>query len=859
MGFTNRWTSIVALVLVATLIIPSPYAIPSSFQSQSSQFSKSSQIQSVLTQIHELSSLIHNVSLIPSIPNAYAQSPYELQTNGNDCTAIGGSWNSPDCTLTSSILTLNSGDSLTIDTGVTLVINEVGTNCPCGGINNNGGDIENYGTIDEETGAPLNNPYPINNGGTIENYGSIIMSSSSPLFNGGTITNSGTITMSDNNYVKNTGTITNNSGGMITINYVVDNLGMIFNNGGTISGTGFINSKVESVGNSGSFTIPVRVTENELPSFGLNFPIQIDGEVTISAGTFFIINSGASVTVTSNAILNNAGTIDNRGTINVQNIPNGCGDCGKPGTIINSGTLIHHFPTASFSNSGTFSNSGSVELGGTITNSVSLDQLGYPPNTIFNVSDVLLTINPSVTLTIPTGYTIVDSGTIDNNGNIINNAGGTISGNGPGEIQSLLESITNNGSITSIVLIPANDSPPSNYILSFTAIVPQGVTLTIGTGTTLTINSGEKLNNQGITTINSGGIVINNGIIDNSGAQLINNLSGTLTNNGYIDDDCASIFTDNGSFSGPIPILFCTYQTVTSAAQPTANIVFGTSAGTFSSLTGISQSSLSTQPPSGSYPYGFFSWTITGLGVGLSSDVCMTYPTDPGTVYEKLIGTTWYQIPVTEITNSDGSVRVCMHLTDGAPGEDADQTANGQITDPGGMVAMTTLSVKKSVITSLNSLSAATHDDKQDLSEAIKQVTQSTDSSLWNIDGIHLVVKKGDQVFDHEKQAVQQLMDIVKGNKETATGFNSMVENDITILVGVDKTIATTAIADANTAANGLTGNHAKDVQNDIAQAQKEMSQASGETSKGHFDAAIDHYKNAWKHAEDAISDAQHH
>ncbi len=100
-------------------------------------------------------------------------------------------------------------------------------------------------------------------------------------------------------------------------------------------------------------------------------------------------------------------------------------------------------------------------------------------------------------------------------------------------------------------------------------------------------------------------------------------------------------------------------------------------------------------------------------------------------------------------------------------------------------------------------------------------------------------------------------MDMVKSKKETA-GINSAVGNDIGLLVGVDKTLATTAIADANTAAGGLTGDHAKDVQNDIAQAQKEMSQASEETGKGNYDAAIDHYKNAWHHAEDAISDAQH-
>lgn len=119
------------------------------------------------------------------------------------------------------------------------------------------------------------------------------------------------------------------------------------------------------------------------------------------------------------------------------------------------------------------------------------------------------------------------------------------------------------------------------------------------------------------------------------------------------------------------------------------HVTFASSTGGFSSLSAVSQSSLTTPPPPGSYPFGFFSWTIAGLPVGGSATVSMTYPSNPGAIYEKLIGTTWFQIPVTETTLTNGSVVVSMTLTDGAPGQDSDQAANGQISDPGGLLAAT--------------------------------------------------------------------------------------------------------------------------------------------------------------------------
>ena len=170
----------------------------------------------------------------------------------------------------------------------------------------------------------------------------------------------------------------------------------------------------------------------------------------------------------------------------------------------------------------------------------------------------------------------------------------------------------------------------------------------------------------------------------------------------------------------------------------------------------------------------------------------------------------------------------------------------------------TFLQEKQDVIPSLQSITPTNHDDKQHLKQAIEAVQDSVDSKLWQSDGIRLVIKTGDKVFDDEKQAVQQLKNIIDDKKEPSSIVTTL-QNDISTLTDVDQKLANTAISDANTVVSGLTGDHAKDAQNDITQAQKEMTQASDETLKGHYEATIDHYKNAWKHAEDAVKDTSQH
>jgi Lipase C-terminal domain/AF_1763-like, C-terminal domain/alpha/beta hydrolase fold len=82
------------------------------------------------------------------------------------------------------------------------------------------------------------------------------------------------------------------------------------------------------------------------------------------------------------------------------------------------------------------------------------------------------------------------------------------------------------------------------------------------------------------------------------------------------------------------------------------------------------------------FPYGLFSFKISGITAGSTVNVTITLPTDPpkGTEYWKYQeGKGWYQIPIVSLV---GNV-LTIHVTDGGDG-DADGVANGIIVDPGG-------------------------------------------------------------------------------------------------------------------------------------------------------------------------------
>jgi hypothetical protein len=136
---------------------------------------------------------------------------------------------------------------------------------------------------------------------------------------------------------------------------------------------------------------------------------------------------------------------------------------------------------------------------------------------------------------------------------------------------------------------------------------------------------------------------------------------------------------------------------------------------------------------------------------------------------------------------------------------------------------------KRALLSALEALvpSGAREADRR-IAEAIRDVKRSLDPKLW-VDDSHLSAKKGENVFEQEEAAVEQLRNI----KRQAAGA---VAGLIAQLVEVDRTLAQIAI-------EGATDPKA------IAKANKELEKAAKELKKGRPSDAIEHYKQAWKAA----------
>jgi len=127
------------------------------------------------------------------------------------------------------------------------------------------------------------------------------------------------------------------------------------------------------------------------------------------------------------------------------------------------------------------------------------------------------------------------------------------------------------------------------------------------------------------------------------------------------------------------------------SATNTGAVSFSSSLGTITNLAAIAEETLPTvgKPPGVSFPHGLFSFNITGIPLGSTVTVTITFPPNspPGmqlenyqTQYWKYQdGKDWYQIP---IVSRVGNI-MAIQLTDGGLG-DADGVANGTIVDPGG-------------------------------------------------------------------------------------------------------------------------------------------------------------------------------
>src|SRR5439155_1485369 len=142
------------------------------------------------------------------------------------------------CTVTNISITLNSGDSLTVENGIVF-------SDSCSINNNPDGTITNSARLTTDSCV-------ITNSGTINNNseGNIHIEDFNLIINSGTINNSGAIIIEVDSTINNTGTINNpgsfNTNGNLTNSGTITNSGSI-SNPGTINNSGTIINEVESI------------------------------------------------------------------------------------------------------------------------------------------------------------------------------------------------------------------------------------------------------------------------------------------------------------------------------------------------------------------------------------------------------------------------------------------------------------------------------------------------------------------------------------------------------------------------------------------------------------------------------------
>ena len=330
--------------------------------------------------------------------------------------------------------------------------------------NNAGANMDNgNGHLHNAAGAVFNNYGTYKNAGMVFNYGAITNHAGGYYWNGvqtwnyNTFVNNGTY---EGWIYRNYGGSTTNNGTWIHHSGVVQNVaGATFNNNGTMTTEG-----VAGIYNEGG-----------------TFNNNARASITNAAGCTYRNKNGG--------IFNNAGTITNSGTVNIES-----GTFNNTGTLTNNGTLSN-FGGATLNSSGTLTNNTGKTFtnGGTFTNTGSLNNAG--------------TLNNTGSLELASGSTY-------------NFTGGTINNNNNGTL-ILRRDFTLDGTTSGIVNLNTG-STLQNYAM-----------LTNPAGHTQ-VNNGTFLNNSGGTFINNGTFTTSTTFINNGRFQGTGTTNGDVINNGTI-------------------------------------------------------------------------------------------------------------------------------------------------------------------------------------------------------------------------------------------------------------------------------------------------------------------------------------
>jgi hypothetical protein len=281
---------------------------------------------------------------------------------------------------------LNSGDTLTVDSNGALEVvygdtgnineggqlNNYGTVNNAGWLNSNtGGFLGNFGTLNNNSDGlfvPRNGWLYINSGGLYNegtlnnNSGGILYNSLGGLYNHGTLNNNSgsNVSISNFGYMDNYGTLNNNSGATMTIDAgYFTNYGIVINN----SGASLTNY----------YSMMTNDTSGTLENYGVfantggqGHMLSNYGALNNYSGATLNNNSGAMLVNYSGGTLNNYGTLNNDWTN---------AELHNQGTLNNYGTL-NNTVGAWLYNSGTLTNYGAINSSGSMMN--------YPGGTLEN-------------------------------------------------------------------------------------------------------------------------------------------------------------------------------------------------------------------------------------------------------------------------------------------------------------------------------------------------------------------------------------------------------------------------------------------------------------------------------------------
>ena len=136
--------------------------------------------------------------------------------------------------------------------------------------------------------------------------------------------------------------------------------------------------------------------------------------------------------------------------------------------------------------------------------------------------------------------------------------------------------------------------------------------------------------------------------------------------------------------------------------------------------------------------------------------------------------------------------------------------------------------------------------------KAIKEIEKSLEAKLWG-GPIYLYAEHGNQVFNHEKHAVKELMKVVKDEVTDAAEAAAIAA--IADLVAADRILAETALEEARNTPVNDPKKEAK-VLKEIEKSENELAKAQDELDEGRPDKAINQYRKAWKHAIQAVKHA---